>query len=147
MYPKHLMSCAYACTTEPQGMKRVLEALQAHMWPGLQMKPQQNGAGIDGRDSSPDADPGHTASHASAADAGQAASTHAPITGGASAECHPAANGGAAVLAAAEADAFGSFLGAEDADPDAEADRTFAQLLGQLSGVVQDAVFLVCVRC
>ena len=31
---------------DPQGVKRVLEALEAHTWPGLRMKANQNGSSI-----------------------------------------------------------------------------------------------------
>ncbi len=33
---------------DPQGVKRVLEALEAHTWPGLQLKPTHDGASSNG---------------------------------------------------------------------------------------------------
>ncbi len=115
---------------ERQGLGRVLEALQAHMWPGLQMKPPNSGgvaalssAAADGSSEQPQL-PGDTDSLQARAAPPDAAAPADAARPPAEPPAGPHAD-----------DAFGAFLGAGATDPDDDADRKFAQLMGRLSGV------------
>lgn len=134
---------------ELQGMQRVLGALEAHMWPGLHMKPQLSGQGSGGRDSvlaaAATAGDRHSGQHGSQ----QSASSQLPIsTAGPAghATLNPkGTDAGAGATAGADqlpggadvGEPFGAFLSGEDADSDDEADRKFAKLMGQLAGAIQ----------
>jgi hypothetical protein len=130
-------------------MRRVLAAVEAHMWSGLHMKPQPSvrgdcGSGSGGSSAITDA-AGHLSHSAGYLPAG----SHQPATPPTS-DAADGAEGcsrsvdGDADLCAAEVgasagarQAFGSFVGAEEVpDPDDDADRSFAQLMGQMSGLL-----------
>ena len=126
-------------------MRRVLAAIEAHMWSGLHLKPapSEHGGGSGGRGNSSASTEaaGHDATNGDTA--GLLPEVPAPSD---------AANGGAGCsgITASGADmqtagpgrgagahgAFGSSLGIEEDDAMGdEADRGFAQLMGRMSGV------------
>lgn len=117
-------------------MRRVLAALEAHMWPGLHRKLQPDERGGGSRDSVPAAGQ----SHFDQGGDNQSADHQPPVsTAAPAAHADASGNGGAA-----EPDEpFGSFFGVEDASPDDEADRKFAQLMGQMAGVILTAASFV----
>ena len=152
-------------------MARVLEALQAHMWPGLVMKPQPGpGGGGTGSGTVQPAAAAHVRLDSCAPDssgeqpAGGLAQSGAPASGpGGAASAGTGQNGTAAEphglspdvkqpLAFAEADAFGAFLEGQPSlgDPaegdDDEADRKFVQLMGRLAGAAYKRFTCACWR-
>ena len=127
---------------EPQGMRRVLAAIEAHMWSGLHLKPAPSERGGGGRGASlsstealghdgisgnsvgllPEVPaPGDAAAGAAGCSGNMASGANMPTAG-------PGRGAGAH-------EAFGSSMGIGDNDAMGDkADRGFAQLMGQMSG-------------
>ena len=128
---------------EPQGMRRVLAAIEAHMWSGLHLKPapsERGGGGGRGASLSSTEALGHDG--ISGNSAGLLPEVPAPGDAAAGAAGRSGNMASGANMQAAEPgrgagahEALGSSIGIEDDDAMGdEADRGFAQLMGQMSG-------------
>ena len=130
---------------EPQGMRRVLAAIEAHMWSGLHLKPApgEHGSGGGGRGASLSSAgaAGHDATNGDSAGLLPEVPAPSDAVNGAAGCSGVTANGAAMQTAghgrgAGAHGAFGSSLGIEEDDVMGdEADRGFAQLMGQMSGL------------